>query len=49
MMTKNDDEPPPDEPSIDEGLKLVRAFKSIENMADRQRVIELAKRLSANA
>jgi hypothetical protein len=48
MMTKNDDEPP-DEPSIDEGLQSVRAFKNIENAADRQRVIELAKQLSANA
>jgi hypothetical protein len=47
MMTKDDDEPP-NEPSIDEGLELVRAFKNIKNAADRRRVIELAKQLSAN-
>jgi hypothetical protein len=48
MTTKDDDEPP-DEPSIDEGLELVRAFKKIKDAADRQRVIELAKQLAANA
>jgi hypothetical protein len=47
-MTKNDNEPP-DEPSIDEGLELVRAFKNMENPADRRRAIKLAKQLSANA
>jgi hypothetical protein len=48
MITKNDDESP-DEPSIDEGLELLRAFKNIENAADRQRVIELAKQLFTDA
>jgi hypothetical protein len=47
-MTKNDNEPP-DGPSIEEGLELVHAFKDIKNAADRRRVIELAKRLAANA
>jgi hypothetical protein len=48
MIKKNDNEPSHG-PSIDESLKLVRAFKNIENAADRLKVIELARRLSSDA
>ncbi|WP_375414572.1 hypothetical protein [uncultured Bradyrhizobium sp.] len=43
--------PPPLDPrgtaSALEGLELVRAFRTITTAADRQKVVELAKRLAA--
>jgi hypothetical protein len=46
---KTTDEPPGpgDTPSNGEGLELIRAFEKIKSPDDRQKVIELAKRLSA--
>lgn len=35
-----------DEPSIDEGLALLRAFMEIKTATDRRKVVELAKRLA---
>lgn len=34
------------EPMSEEGLTLIKAFQAIENPADRQKVIELAKSLA---
>jgi hypothetical protein len=45
--TTDDPRGPGDTPSSGEGLELVRAFEKIKTPADRQKVIALAKRLSA--
>jgi len=37
------------EPSIEESLELIVAFREIQNAADRQMVIALAKRLSGGS
>jgi hypothetical protein len=50
MRGKPTDEPsrPGDTPSAAEGLELLRAFEKIKAAEDRRKVIELAKRLSAD-
>jgi hypothetical protein len=48
-QTINEPPHPDDKPSPLEGLELVQAFRRIKAAADRQKVTELAKRLSTGA